>query len=116
VTEAGMDAQVLTLFDRLKIQDEKVRDWFLKVQRAGTREGQVQSEEKIAELNRQFTVLRSQQGRLLNLRLLDEIDEQTFAVRTSRCGIGSPPRTCRCRDATAHGRNRASANADAPMG
>jgi site-specific DNA recombinase len=81
VTEAGMDAQVLTLFDRLKIQDEKVRDWFLKVLRAGTREGQVQSEEKIAELNRQFTVLRSQQGRLLNLRLLDEIDEQTFAAK-----------------------------------
>ena len=51
--------------------------------RARTREGQVQSEQQIAELNRQLAVLRNQQDRLLNLRLLDEIDEPTFAAKNT---------------------------------
>jgi DNA invertase Pin-like site-specific DNA recombinase len=84
VTEADMDAQVLALFDRIKIRDERVRDWFRKVLRARTREGQVKSEQQIAELNRQLAVLRTQQDRLLNLRLLDEIDEGTFAAKNTK--------------------------------
>ena len=60
-----------------------MRDWFLKVLRARAREGQVNSEQQIAELNRQLAVLRNQQNRLLNLRLLDEIDEATFAAKNT---------------------------------
>ena len=67
----------------MKIRDEKVRDWFLRVLRARTREGQAQSEQRVAELTRQLTSLRNQQDRLLNLRLLDEINEQTFAAKNT---------------------------------
>src|SRR5206468_678693 len=39
--------------------------------------------ERVAELNRQLSVLRNQQDRLLNLRLLDEIDESTFVAKNT---------------------------------
>ena len=38
VTEADLDRQVLAMFARIRIEDEKVRDWFLRVLRAKTRE------------------------------------------------------------------------------
>ncbi len=31
VREAALDVQVLALFDRIRIEDEKVRDWFGRV-------------------------------------------------------------------------------------
>jgi hypothetical protein len=37
----------------------------------------------LADLNRQLTSLRRQQDRLLNLRLLDEVDESTFASKST---------------------------------
>ena len=79
--EAQLDEQVLALFDRIRIEDEKVRDWFVNVLRAKTRNQQEASQERIAELNRQLSSLRNQQDRLLNLRLLEEIEESTFAVK-----------------------------------
>ena len=36
VTEADLDRQVLAMFDRVRIKDEKVREWFLRVLRART--------------------------------------------------------------------------------
>ncbi len=77
--EAQLDEQVLALFDSIRIEDEKVRDWFGRVLRAKTRDQQEASKERTAELNRQLTSLRNQQDRLLNLRLHEEIDESTFA-------------------------------------
>jgi site-specific DNA recombinase len=46
---------------------------------------------KVEELQRQLMSLRNQQDRLLNLRLVDEIAESTFAARTRSCGT-APPR------------------------
>ena len=79
--EAELDKQVLALFERIRIQDVKVRDWFGRVLRAKARENRETSQERIADLNRQLTSLRNQQDRLLNLRLLEEIDESTFAAK-----------------------------------
>lgn len=83
LAEAELDGQVLAMFDRIRIKDEKTRDWFLTVLRARTREDQAHTEQRVAELNRQLTTLRNQQDRLLNLRLLDEINEQTFAAKNT---------------------------------
>ncbi len=83
VNEAKLDEQVMALFDRIRIQDDDVRGWFLRVLQARTREGQQESEQHVAELNRQHTSLRNQQDRLLNLRLLDEIDADTFASKST---------------------------------
>lgn len=82
-TEAELDSQVLAMFDRIRIKDEKTRDWFLAVLRARTRDDQAQSQQRLSELNRQLTLLRTQQDRLLNLRLLDEISEQTFGSKNT---------------------------------
>ena len=68
---------------RSRIEDDKVRHWFANVLRAKTRDQQEQSQDRIAELNRQLSSLRSQQDRLLNLRLMEEIDESTFAAKNS---------------------------------
>ena len=44
---------------------------------------QKHSAEQRVELTRQLTVLQNQQDRLLNLRLLEEIDESTFAAKNT---------------------------------
>jgi site-specific DNA recombinase len=79
--ERVLDEQMLGLFDKLRIQDEKVRDWFARVLRERTRCNQNASQEHLAELSRQLTLLRRQQDQLLNLRLLEEIDQDTFAAK-----------------------------------
>ena len=67
------------MFDAIRIQDDDVRSWFQRVLQAKTRDLQQQGEKDVSELNRQLTSLRNQMDRSLNLRLLDEIDEDTFA-------------------------------------
>ncbi len=81
VTEAAFDAVMFDLFDRLKVKDEAVRKWIVKVLQSKTRDGQRIHGEKLSELQRQQTNLKNQRDRLLNLRILDEIDEKTFAAK-----------------------------------
>lgn len=82
VSESDLERQVLSLFRRIRIDDEQLRDWFRAVIRAKSQDAMRTDEEKIAQLNRQLTSARQQQDRLLNLRLLDEIDGSTFAAKS----------------------------------
>lgn len=81
--EQDLDQQVLDMFSRIRIDKPDVRDWFQRVLQARVRDGQRKDEQAIAEINRQLTTLRNQQDRLLNLRLLDEIDESSFATKNT---------------------------------
>ncbi len=81
LTEADLDQQVLALFAKMRIEDEEVRDWVLRVLRAQTREGQDHTREQDAELHRQLSLAKAQRDRLLNLRLLEEIEADTFAAK-----------------------------------
>ncbi len=83
VPEADLDAQVLALFDKMRIEDESVRDWFRAVLASQTRDAQAESLSQRAELQRQETLLVQQQDRLLNLRLADDIDQETFARKST---------------------------------
>lgn len=83
LTEADLDQQVLGLFDKLRIEDERVRDWFARVLRERTLGEQQESRQAVAELNRQLTLVRRQQDQLLNLRLLEEIEQETFASKAT---------------------------------
>ena len=83
LTEAKLDRQMLALFDRLRIQDEEVRDWFARVLRERTRGQQAAARERQIELTRQLALVRKQQDQLLNLRLLEEIDRDTFAAKST---------------------------------
>ena len=78
VTETELDRQVLALFDRMRIEDEGVRAWFRAVLASKTKDAQADTRAQRAELQRQETLLAAQQDRLLNLRIDDQIDEETF--------------------------------------
>ena len=79
VTEIELDRQVLAIFDRMRIEDESTRDWFRAVLASQTKDHQSESRAQRAELQRQESLLIAQQDRLLNLRIDDQIDQDTFA-------------------------------------
>jgi DNA invertase Pin-like site-specific DNA recombinase len=78
VTEADLDKQVLAVFDKMRIEDEEVRDWFRLVLASQTRDAQADSRAQRAELTRQEALLVEQQDRLLNMRIGGEIDQDVF--------------------------------------
>ncbi|MFN3160509.1 MAG: recombinase family protein [Rubinisphaera brasiliensis] len=79
--ESKIESQVLAIFDKMKVENEKVRDWFRLVLASQTKDAQTDSLAQRAELQRQETLLVQQQDRLLNMRLNDEIDQDTFAAK-----------------------------------
>ena len=81
VKEADIEAQVLTLFDKMKVEDESVRDWFRLVLASQTRDAQADSRNQRQELTRQETLIIQQQDRLLNMRLAEDIDQDLFAKK-----------------------------------
>ena len=82
LTEAEVDAQVMTVFNRMR-QDEAIRDWFPKMLRLWALDQQRQSRQGGEQIQRDLTLLREQQDRLLNLRLLGEIEADTFARKNT---------------------------------
>lgn len=83
VQEADLDKQVLAIFDKMRVEDEGVRDWFRMVLVSQTRDSQAESLAQRAELQRQETLYVQQQDRLLNMRLADDIDQETFARKST---------------------------------
>jgi site-specific DNA recombinase len=79
VPEAELDAQVLAIFDKMRVEDEEVRDWFRMVLASQTRDAQADSRARRAELQRQESLLVAQQDRLVNMRLAEEVDQELFA-------------------------------------
>lgn len=55
--------------------------WIVKVLKARAVDRQRVSQEHLSDLQRQLTVVEQQKDRLLNLRLLDEVDDKTFAAK-----------------------------------
>ena len=78
VREADLEEQVLAVFDKMRVEDEKVRDWFRLVLASQARDAQAESLAQRGELQRQETLLVQQQDRLLNLRLSEDIEQDTF--------------------------------------
>jgi site-specific DNA recombinase len=83
LSEADLDNQVLAVFDKMRVEDEGVRDWFLAVLAAQTRDAQADARAQRAGLHRQETLIVAQQDRLLKLRLTDEIDQVIFARKST---------------------------------
>ena len=69
----------MAIFDKMRVEDVSVRDWFRLVLASQTRDAQEDARAQRAELQRQETLIVAQQDRLLNMRIADEIDEATFA-------------------------------------
>lgn len=79
VREAELDRQVLAIFDKMRVQDDGVREWFRLVLASQTRDAQEDSRARRAELQRQVSMTHEQQDRLINLRIADSIDQDLFA-------------------------------------
>lgn len=79
LTENELDSQMLAIFDTLRVEDAEFRDLFREQLRQATnwKFGEVSKEDGNLK-NRHTEVVRLQQ-QLLNLRLLEEIDADTFA-------------------------------------
>jgi site-specific DNA recombinase len=81
VTETELDRQVLVIFDKMRIENEEVRDWVRAVLRSQTKDAQAESLAQRAELQRQMSLAVAQQDRLVDMRLSDEIDLNIFAAK-----------------------------------
>jgi DNA invertase Pin-like site-specific DNA recombinase len=81
VTEAEIDRQVLTVFDRMRIDDDEIREWFRAVLVSQTKDAQRESLAQRAELQRQMSLTIGQQDRLLEMRLVDEVDADLFVKK-----------------------------------
>ena len=81
LNEDKIDQQLLALFDKMRLQSDEERAWFVEELRNRTDDEQAQARHKAEEIQRQLTLLRQQQDRLLNLRLLGEIDEQAMSAK-----------------------------------
>ncbi|AMV17406.1 zinc ribbon domain-containing protein [Planctomyces sp. SH-PL14] len=79
VPEAELDRQILELFGRMKIQDPEVVEWFRAVLRSQSKDAQEETLSQQGELKRQHTLLSTQQSRLVDMRIAEEIDQETFA-------------------------------------
>jgi site-specific DNA recombinase len=79
VTEGDLDRQMLSLFDRMRIKNDDVREWFRAVLASQTRDAQADARAQREELTRQESLIVARQDRLLNMRINDEIDESMFA-------------------------------------
>jgi hypothetical protein len=84
VTEAELDRSILAIFDRMRIEDEGVREWFRQVLRSQTADAQQESLAQRAELQRQESLIVAQQDRLLTLRIDEHIDQDTFAAKQTQ--------------------------------
>jgi hypothetical protein len=78
---AGLTFAVLAFFDKIRIEDDGIRDWFRAVLASKTKDAQAETRAQRLELQRQETLLAAQQDRLLNLRIDGQIDDNTFATK-----------------------------------
>ena len=77
-----MDEQMVSIFGQIR-QSDTVREWFARQLRDLARLDQVELRGRTDELQRQLADLRKQEDQLLNLRLLEEIENETFRAKSS---------------------------------
>jgi site-specific DNA recombinase len=80
-SERKLDKEMLRLFDQLLVRDEELGHWFSKSLREVVNGQQSDSTEKIKDMRRQVDAVRKQENELLNLRLLGEIEAETFVAK-----------------------------------
>lgn len=82
LTEGEIDAQILALFDSLRVGDNEFRQTFTEQLRQATNWDQDHSIERCKAVEKKLASVREQQKRLLNLRLFEEIDAGTYATKS----------------------------------
>ncbi|WDI43702.1 recombinase family protein [Bremerella sp. P1] len=82
LTEKELDAQMLVIFDSLRVEDDDFRELIREELRQATNWDERASARKAKQLQEDLVQVRDQQNRLLNLRMLEEIDADTFASKS----------------------------------
>ncbi|NNM86442.1 MAG: hypothetical protein HKL96_11885 [Phycisphaerales bacterium] len=80
LTEREVDVQVLALFARIKLPDD-LRHWFQQCLLAWSKQDRQQTIDETADLHRQLAQVKLQRDRLLNLRIMEEINPDTYAAK-----------------------------------
>jgi DNA invertase Pin-like site-specific DNA recombinase len=83
LNEEKLDRQLLALYDKMRLNSDEERAWFVEELSNRTDHEQAQARIKAEEIQRQLSLLRQQQDRLLNLRLLGEIEEATMSEKAT---------------------------------
>ena len=81
LTERELDSQMLAIFDSLRVEDAEFRDTFSEELRKCTNWDERSSATRAQQLQDELLQVRDQQNRLLNLRMLEEINADTFASK-----------------------------------
>lgn len=81
LTEAELDVQMLALFDKLRVEDDEFRHTFREELRKATNWDLAGSSKDDDNIKKRHTEVARLQGQLLNLRLLEEIDADTYATK-----------------------------------
>ena len=81
LTERQLDSQMLAIFDSLRVEDDEFRDTFREQLRQATNWEFAQASKEDGVLKNRHTEVVRLQAQLLNLRLLEEIDADTFAEK-----------------------------------
>lgn len=72
---------MFALFDKLRVEDAEFRDTFREQLRQATNWDQDHTIARAKKLEQELASVREQQKRLLNLRLLEEINADTYAMK-----------------------------------
>ena len=81
LTERQLDSQMLAIFDSLRVEDDEFRDTFREQLRQATNWEFAQASEEDGALKNRHTEVVRLQAQLLNLRLLEEINADTYAEK-----------------------------------
>lgn len=80
--EAQVEAQVFALFDSLRVEDDEFRHAIREELRKDSNGGQNATVARVKQSQQELAAVRDQQKRLLNLRLMEEIEADTFAAKS----------------------------------
>jgi site-specific DNA recombinase len=81
LTENELDGQMLAIFDMLRVEDNEFRQTFREELRRTTNWDLGKSSQDDSNLKKRHSEVVRQQGQLLNLRLLEEIEADTYAAK-----------------------------------
>jgi len=81
LTGGDLDAQMLALFNRLRVEDDEFRQTCSDELRKVANWDQDRSIARVKLLEQEIATVREHQKRLLNLRLMNEIEADTFATK-----------------------------------
>ncbi len=80
LTEGQLDVQVLALFDRICLPDD-LHHWFQQSLLAWSKQQRSETEDTSRDLQRQIAQTKQLRDRLLNLRIMEEINPDTYAAK-----------------------------------